>query len=201
MGFVSRHLNRKVSGKIVDLLVKTSATPNQLTFSMLVFCVPLLLLGYSGHFVLCGILVQVVSILDGVDGEVARRKNLVSERGAVYDTVVDHVLDAVAVMALGLAMLRNTDIPAEVILMAVSLTIFLREGAFVVYRMGKEKRPHLVRDTHDSICLLVMVGSFLAVLNPWLLVLVALAINLLRLDNMIFRLTRGTLGQGILAVL
>lgn len=189
-GFVSKHLNRKISNKIVDCLVKTSVTPNQLTFSMLIFCVPLFLLGYSGYFVLCGILIQLISILDGVDGEVARRKNLVSEKGAVYDTVVDHVLDAAAVMALGLALLRHTDLPTEVTLLAVSLTIFLREVAFLTYRISREKKPHLIRDTRDGICLLMMLGSFLAILSPWLLILIFLLINLLRLDNMIFRLVK-----------
>lgn len=188
--FISKHLNRKISNRIVDLLVETSVTPNQLTFSMLIFCVPLLLLGYSGHFVLCGILIQLISVLDGVDGEVARRKDLVSEKGAVYDTVVDHVLDAAAVMALGLALLRHTDVPAEVTLLSVSLTIFLREVAFLAYHIGREKRPHLIRDARDGICLLMMAGSLLAVLSPWFLILTFLLIDLLRLDNMIFRLTK-----------
>ena len=189
-GFVSRHLNRKISNRIVDLLVKTSVTPNQLTFSMLILCVPLLLLGYSGYFALCGILIQLISILDGVDGEIARRKDLVSGRGAVYDTVADHVLDAAAVMALGLALLRHTDMPAEVTLLSVSLTIFLREVAFLTYRIGREKRPHLIRDARDGICLLMMAGSFLAILSPWFLILTFLLIDLLRLDNMVFRLAK-----------
>ena len=157
---------------------------------MLIFCVPLLLLGYSEYFVLCGILIQLISILDGLDGEIARRKDLVSEKGAMYDTVVDHVLDAAAVMALGLALLRHTDMPAEVTLLSVSLTIFLREVAFLTYRIGREKRPHLIRDARDGICMLMMVGSFLAILSPWLLILTFLLIDLLRLDNMVFRLSK-----------
>ncbi len=76
-GWVSRHLNRPLSTLVSRALVKTSITPNQITLFMLI---PALLTGFvfaqGGHqnFLIGAILFHLTSVLDGVDGEIARLK-------------------------------------------------------------------------------------------------------------------------------
>ncbi|AEK73780.1 Bifunctional phosphosugar nucleotidyltransferase/CDP-alcohol phosphatidyltransferase [Thermococcus sp. 4557] len=90
-GFVSRHLNRKVSTEISYLLAE-KATPNQMT-------VVTFILGMISAFLtlfslpLAGILYQISSILDGVDGELARAQMRTSRFGGYIDSLLDRYVD------------------------------------------------------------------------------------------------------------
>lgn len=92
-GLVSRFLNRPISQRISRILLRIPGiTPLHATFSnallglAMVLC--LLLGGHTG--LLAGaILFQAASILDGVDGEMARATCGASDRGAMLDSLVD----------------------------------------------------------------------------------------------------------------
>jgi len=90
-GFVSRHLNRKVSLWISERIVN-KVTPNQITAFTFLF-------GIFSAFVallstqLGGILYQISSILDGIDGEVARASLRESRFGGWLDSVLDRYVD------------------------------------------------------------------------------------------------------------
>ena len=90
-GFVSRFLNRRISTSLTPYLCDY-VTPNQATiFSAL--------LGFLSAFValLClplgAFLYQVHSVLDGVDGELARVTLRTSRFGGVLDSVLDRYVD------------------------------------------------------------------------------------------------------------
>ena len=93
-GLVSRHLNRRLSRPLAALLARTPATPNQLTVVATLIAVGAGLLVGFGHAIAGGILIQVSSIADGVDGDLARRKGLQTRFGAVFDAVLDRYADA-----------------------------------------------------------------------------------------------------------
>ncbi|MFQ5837795.1 MAG: NTP transferase domain-containing protein [Thermoplasmata archaeon] len=102
-GPVSRHLNRRISARITEQLVKTSLTPNQV--SSIAFAVALVasVLFYLGDYlflVVGGILVQFSSILDGCDGEVARLKFSSTSRGGWIDSLMDRYADFLLIVAL-----------------------------------------------------------------------------------------------------
>ncbi len=94
-GPVSRYLNRKVSKYITELIVRRNLriTPNQV--SLIAFSMALLssYLYLAELPVLAGILVQLSSIVDGVDGELARARGMESRRGAFLDAVLDRYAD------------------------------------------------------------------------------------------------------------
>ena len=103
-GFVSRFLNRPISSRITRLLVRFPIHPSAFTAS--IFVLPLV----AGVFLLRGdyisVLVgtaifQVLSILDGCDGEIARAKNLESKFGERLDNVCDFLGSLIYVLALG----------------------------------------------------------------------------------------------------
>ncbi len=101
-GFISQHINRPLSRRLSVALSRTSLTPVHIT--LLSFCIGLL--GAVGlattdpwFWIGGGILIQIASIVDGCDGEIARIKLLQSPQGAWLDTVLDRYSD----LAVGLA--------------------------------------------------------------------------------------------------
>jgi CDP-L-myo-inositol myo-inositolphosphotransferase len=102
-GPVSRILNRPISNKISELLLKTKITPNQI--SLISFIVALFgaLFFYIGDYfslVIGGILVHLSSIIDGCDGEVARLKLVETKYGGWFDSVLDRYADAIIIFGM-----------------------------------------------------------------------------------------------------
>jgi phosphatidylglycerophosphate synthase len=103
-GFVSRFLNRPISSRITRLLVKFPIHPT--AFTAAIFVLPLvagvfLLRGDYLSVLLGAAILQVFSILDGCDGEIARAKNLESKFGERLDNVCDFLGSLIYVVALG----------------------------------------------------------------------------------------------------
>ncbi len=105
-GVVSRHLNRHLSLWLSKRLVNTPITPN--TMTAVTFAVGLVAAyqasrGGYGHIVLGAALMQLNSILDGCDGELARVRFQGSKLGQWLDTVGDDVSNVIFWLALGVA--------------------------------------------------------------------------------------------------
>ncbi len=101
-GYISKHINRKMSEPMARLLAKTQVTPNQMTWAA--FGIALLsfvsfILGYN---IIAGLLVQLSSIVDGIDGSLARLKGMTSEFGSFLDSVLDRYADILIVLGLTL---------------------------------------------------------------------------------------------------
>lgn len=107
-GPVSKYFNRHFSHTVTRLVIKTNLTPNQITFLSFLVAIAagVLLANPSSKTILFGgILAQFSSILDGVDGEVARIKFSSSPFGAWFDTLLDRYGDTaiIAGAAIGAA--------------------------------------------------------------------------------------------------
>ncbi|ASJ10165.1 CDP-alcohol phosphatidyltransferase [Thermococcus sp. P6] len=90
-GFISRHLNRKISTRISYLLVERT-TPDVMTgVTFGVGILSALLTGIS--LPLAGLTYQLSSILDGVDGELARAQLRESRFGGYVDSILDRYVD------------------------------------------------------------------------------------------------------------
>ncbi|NJE85055.1 CDP-alcohol phosphatidyltransferase [Thermococcus sp. CX2] len=90
-GFVSRHLNRKISTWVSALLVDF-VSPNTMTVLTFLFGLLSALLNLWNPAV-AGIAYQISSILDGVDGELARARMQASRFGGYVDSVLDRYVD------------------------------------------------------------------------------------------------------------
>jgi len=104
-GFVSRHLNRKVSTEISTLLVERTS-PNAITavtFLIGILSAILTLLNLP----LAGVLYQVGSILDGADGEIARAQLRTSKLGGYVDSLLDRYVDGSFLALLAYSTLRG----------------------------------------------------------------------------------------------
>jgi phosphatidylglycerophosphate synthase len=109
-GIISRHLNRKISLWISSKLLNTSLTPNQMTLIAAVFGLAGVFFAWRGGFwglVGGALLLQVQSILDGCDGELARLKYLRGRLGEWLDQISDDVINISFLAAVGLSLARE----------------------------------------------------------------------------------------------
>ena len=100
-GLVSRHLNRRLSRPLARWLARTPVTPNQVSLASFAIALVSLGLFIGGYNLWAGLAAQVSSIVDGVDGDLARLKHATTRFGGFLDAVLDRYAD-VAILA-GLA--------------------------------------------------------------------------------------------------
>ncbi len=101
-GFVSRHLNRRISRPIARALARTPITPNQVTIATLGVSVASFFAFLYGHNVIGALLAQASSVVDGIDGDLARLKKMTSVFGGFLDAIVDRYSDALIYLGLTL---------------------------------------------------------------------------------------------------
>lgn len=104
-GFVARWLNRRVSLRLSSYLATTRLSPGAITLASFVIALSGAALFAVGSYLwtaLAGLLIQLASIVDGCDGEIARIKFQTSRFGAWADTVLDRYADVAVVTGISL---------------------------------------------------------------------------------------------------
>jgi phosphatidylglycerophosphate synthase len=104
----------KISKLLLPLFLRTSLTPNQITFISGIFGVIgalLLLFGNYNLNIISGIFIQIFAILDLVDGDVARAKDLRSDRGMWLDIFFDKTNDFLIILCFTLGVYLIRPIP------------------------------------------------------------------------------------------
>jgi phosphatidylglycerophosphate synthase len=107
-GPVARLLNRRLSWRLSLLLLRAGVSPDAATlvaFVLVLLAAGALAVGHewSAALVGGGLLTQIASIVDGVDGEIARASLRASPAGAFRDSVLDRIADAAVLAGLALA--------------------------------------------------------------------------------------------------
>lgn len=93
-GIVSRYVNRRLSRPLAVGLARTPVTPNGATWLTLALSLGVGALVGLGWHVAGGIGIQLASIVDGVDGDLARLTGRASRFGAALDAIADRYADA-----------------------------------------------------------------------------------------------------------
>ncbi len=93
------------------LLARTKTTPNQVTWAAFGIAVLSLVSFIWGRNIIGGLLAQLSSIVDGVDGSLARRKGMTSAFGGFLDSVLDRYADILIVLGLTLWSLSHETYP------------------------------------------------------------------------------------------
>lgn len=103
-GPVSRWLNRPLSQRISLLALRIGGVrPTQMTAVTAAIALAMfacLVTGSAAGLILGGILFQAASVIDGVDGEIARATFQASPRGAALDSAVDMVTNLLFILGL-----------------------------------------------------------------------------------------------------
>jgi len=124
-GFMSRHVERRLSLALSRRLVNTRVTPNQMTLVSVfigLFGALLIALGGRGWQTAGALLFLAHSILDGCDGEIARIKFMESRLGGILDFWGDNVVHAAVFYAIGHAWWRATGSPWPLVPAALAVT-------------------------------------------------------------------------------
>ncbi len=132
-GVVSRLLNRKVSGALTRLIAPLPVRPNHVTaFNLLLAgCAGALMA--TGHLFTGALAAQLYSIIDGVDGELARLKNQGSWFGAWLDNLTDRICDWLIISGAALSVTVGSGSSALAwILLAIALI------SNIAYRSGMD---------------------------------------------------------------
>ena len=147
-GMVSKFLNRPISRVITRLLLKLPITPNAWTmgiFALAPVAFVFLVRGDYTGFLAGTALFQLINILDGCDGEIARAKYLDSERGRRLDAFCDFIANLIFVLCLGIGLFRQPLVDANtrfVYLLESLITFLIMAGG-----LGRFLMPLLARDT------------------------------------------------------
>jgi CDP-L-myo-inositol myo-inositolphosphotransferase len=96
-GLVARHLNRPVSLRITQLLLSKPVKPWQVSLTSFAATIAAGLSFAIGHATTGGLLAQCASVLDGVDGELARVRYQDSPFGGFYDALLDRIGEAAVI--------------------------------------------------------------------------------------------------------
>jgi choline kinase/phosphatidylglycerophosphate synthase len=181
-GPVARVLNRPLSKLVSRRLLATRVDPNVVTvanLALLLLSGVLLGLGAQHDVLLIagGVLVQLSSALDGVDGEIARVSGRTSELGAVLDAVCDRYGDLAVLV--GAAIGAGTAVAWPWALAAVvanwQLSFLRREHERIA---GRLPDSHIRWQWSRDVRLLVLAVSCVALQPLWGLVAAAVLGNL-----------------------
>lgn len=140
-GPVSRHLNRRISVPLARALAATPITPNQVSlaaFALALATVPLLAAGRS---IEAGVLIQASSIVDGVDGDLARAKGMASPFGGLFDAMLDRYADVAIAGGLAWFALAHEEAPGA---------LLAGFAAAVGFLMVSYSRARLEREAGDA---------------------------------------------------
>lgn len=181
-GVISRNINRKFSKQITRFLVKTKVTPNQISFiSFLIGIISAISYGLNHNF-LGGLFAQVCSIVDGVDGEIARLKFLKSNYGAYFDAILDRYADAFIILSMTYSLYISSMqlwiwIVGSLALIGAPMSMLCKEKYQAItckpYLPKYDGFLNLIPSDRDARLFIVMLGGFF---NQILACLFALAI-------------------------
>jgi CDP-diacylglycerol---glycerol-3-phosphate 3-phosphatidyltransferase len=167
---------RKVFGKSLDatasVLVRLGITPNALTIVGALLNIAVGLILAAGYLRLGGVLVLVVSLVDGLDGTLARIGRGATKFGAFLDSVLDRVSESALFLGLAWYYMGQPGRTEEMLLYAaivgsllVSYTRARAEGLGIECKVGLLTRVER--------CLVLFLGLVLGVMDPvlWFLAL------------------------------
>jgi choline kinase/phosphatidylglycerophosphate synthase len=121
-GPVSRWLNRPVSTRVSMLLTPLRLSPDLLSLVVAVLGLLTAALLAGGQQVAGAVLAQATSVLDGVDGELARLQLRAGPRGAMLDGALDRIVDAAIAAGLGVWSLNQGLKPWTAVVLTAAAT-------------------------------------------------------------------------------
>jgi CDP-L-myo-inositol myo-inositolphosphotransferase len=119
-GPIARYINRPISTRITMWLSPLRLAPNMITLFTFVIGFWAAWSLSAGRAVVGGILTQVVSVLDGVDGETARLHDRATPEGARIDGVCDRMVDAAVVAGLWMWIWDDPGVTFRVVMIVVA---------------------------------------------------------------------------------
>lgn len=144
-GLVSRHLNRRISRPLARALSYTPVTPNQVSVASIFVAVGSFVCFVYGIHIAAALLAQFSSIVDGVDGDLARIKNMATPFGGFMDSILDRYADTLIYS--GLIIWAASQNPGNNLVWIIGF--WALAGTFVV-TYTRARIEHVPRNLFDS---------------------------------------------------
>jgi phosphatidylglycerophosphate synthase len=188
-GYVSRYINRRISDPIANLLARTRTTPNQISWAAFGLAVLSFLSFIYNLNIAAGLLAQLSSIIDGVDGSLARLKGMSSDFGGFLDSILDRYADILVMLGLTIWSASNEVYPHFWLagFLAITGTIGV---SYSRARVSAELRHHFDRGllslaSRDIRLLIVMIGAIIGQ-GYFSLIVIATLTHLVVISRLIF---------------
>ncbi len=97
---IRKALAYRFTEPVVRLLSKTPITPSAITWFGFLLTVGAAALIITGHFLVAGLVVLIAGFFDILDGALARRTNQATRFGAVLDSTLDRLSEAVLLLSI-----------------------------------------------------------------------------------------------------
>jgi CDP-L-myo-inositol myo-inositolphosphotransferase len=164
-GYISKYCNRKISDPIAKLLSKTKITPNQVTWISFVISIVAFILFVADNNITAGLIAQFSSIVDGVDGKLARLTNKVTVFGGFLDSVLDRYSDMFLILGLIIWSSNHEQYPLLWLIGIFSITGTIGIS-YTRARINEELRSHfdsgwLSLASRDIRIFVIMLGAIL----------------------------------------
>lgn len=166
-GPISTYINRPISTRISLLIYRRLPwlKPNHVTvLSFLLSIVAAFLIAWNLIFI-GGLITQLSSIIDGIDGELARLREEVTKFGGFFDTVLDRFADLAIVAALGIYSLQTLPLLHDLILTSLASAGVILVSYVSIAARGRIDLQRLRRGfpwaTRDVRLFTVMIGGLL----------------------------------------
>ncbi|MDO8687365.1 MAG: CDP-alcohol phosphatidyltransferase family protein [Dehalococcoidales bacterium] len=114
---------------VVRLLAKTPITPNIISWLGFLVAVAASALIITGHLFAAGFVVLLAGFFDILDGALARSTNRNTQFGAILDSSLDRLSEAIVLLAILIFYLLNANERPVIVALLVTLTII---GSFMV---------------------------------------------------------------------
>jgi CDP-diacylglycerol--glycerol-3-phosphate 3-phosphatidyltransferase len=146
-----RLISDRIAPPLARLLIKTPLTPNAITWIGFFITAVAAVLIATEHFFAAGIAMLVAGLFDMLDGAVARIKGQVTRFGAVLDSTLDRLCEAMLLLALMVVFARQQHIIwsllCGVALVGSLMVSYIRariEGLGIECKAGLFTRPERV---------------------------------------------------------
>jgi len=188
-GYVSRYINRRISDPIAKLLTQTRITPNQMSWASFSLAVLSFLSFIYNWNITAGLLAQLSSIIDGVDGSLARLKGMSSAFGGFLDSILDRYADILIMLGLTIWSVSNEAYPYIWLVGFLSITGTLGVS-YSRARVSAELRHHFDRGflslaSRDIRLFIVMIGAIIGQ-GYFCLIVIAMLTHLIIISRLIF---------------
>ena len=114
---------------VARLLAKTSITPNTISWLGFIIAIGAVSLIITGHLFAAGFVVLLAGFFDILDGALARSTNRNTRFGAILDSSLDRLGEAVVLLAILIFYILNANERPVIVALLVTLTII---GSFMV---------------------------------------------------------------------
>ncbi len=188
-GFISKHINRKLSEPVARILARTRLTPNQASWGAFGIALLSFISFTLGQNIIGGLLAQLSSVVDGIDGSLARLKGMSSAFGGFLDSVLDRYADILIVLGMVLWSLSHENY-SGIWLVGFLAIVGTLSVSYTRARIDSEYRPIFDRGlpsiaSRDIRLFLVMLGGITGQVYFCLLV-IAILTNLVVFYRLVY---------------